>query len=314
MATTPAADAAALLVSVREQQSSHPLSIVNLAEPILEAQQRRRQRQQQHGQEQPPSHISTTSSEGPDDSASLLTPSSLAVDLSHYRDLFSKLRFSYLEQVSKEKYLRSIVGDPPVLVSAAENAALEEKLAGMKQELKARKEANARLVAEMEEVARAVAQRYDEVNAGAHTLETLPREIEALQTQVDALKQQVAGKRAALGQAVVGGNEEDDPRQNMSLADTEAALKERRAQNAELDREIDRLQRQMPAKDRECKKAERELELLERQRNEATTQATEARRIRAEGGRDYVGEKGKWYAAQETVMQGLLRIEQTSSG
>ncbi|RMZ92170.1 hypothetical protein DV736_g558, partial [Chaetothyriales sp. CBS 134916] len=278
MPSTAAVDAAALLTSVREQQSSHPLSIVNL-------------------------------SDRSEDPASLLTPSSLALDLSHYRDLFSKLRFSYLEQVSKEKYLRSIVGDPPVLVGAADNAALEEKLAGMKQELKAKKEANARLVTEMEQVARTVAQRYDEVNAGTHMLETLLKEIEAL-------KQQVADKKAALGGggATSSGNEEDDPRQHLSFADTEAALKECSARNAELDREIDRLQRQMPAKDRECKKAERELELLQRRRNEATTLATETRRIRAEGGRDYVSEKGKWYAAQETVMHSLLGIEQTSSG
>ncbi|RMZ75399.1 hypothetical protein DV738_g5478, partial [Chaetothyriales sp. CBS 135597] len=280
--TTATAEAEALLVSIREQQSLHPLSIIN-----------------------------PTSSDRPDDPSSLLSPSSLALDLNHYRDLFSKLRFSYLEQVSKEKYVRSIVGDPPVVVSAADNAALEEKLAVMKQELKAKKEANEQLVAEMEEIARAVAQRYDQVNAGMHTLDTLPREIELLQAEVDALKQQVAEKREALGGGS-SGHEEDDPRLNMSLADTEAALKESRAQNAELDREIERLQRQMPAKDRECKKAERDLETLERRRNEVTSQATEAMRIRAEGGRDYVGEKGKWYAAQETVMNGLLGIEQAS--
>ncbi|RMD42264.1 hypothetical protein DV735_g2892, partial [Chaetothyriales sp. CBS 134920] len=273
MAATPAAEAEALLVSIREQHSLHPLSIER---------------------DQPgPQKVNTAASpDRPDDpSSSLLSPSSLALDLNHYRELFSKLRFSYLEQVSKEKYVRSIVGDPPVVVSAADNAAMEEKLAGMKQELKARKEANAQLVVEMEQVARAVAQRYDQVKAGMHTLETLPREIDALQAEVDALKQQ---------------------RLNMSLADTEAALKESRAQNAELDREIERLQRQMPAKDRECKKAERDLDMLERRRNEVTAQATEARRIRAEGGRDYIGEKGKWYAAQETVMNGLLGIGQAS--
>jgi hypothetical protein len=59
---------------------------------------------------------------------------------------------------------------------------------------------------------------------------------------------------------------------------------------------------------RECEKTERELEELERRRNEVTRQAREVKRIREEGGRDHVGESGKWYRAQGSVLKGLLEI------
>ncbi|KAL8662478.1 MAG: hypothetical protein Q9168_008253, partial [Polycauliona sp. 1 TL-2023] len=78
------------------------------------------------------------------------TPSSLAADLSHYRDLFSKLRFSYLEQVTKEKFLRAIVGDPPLIVESSENVELEKQLAEIKAVLKMQKEDVGRLVEELE--------------------------------------------------------------------------------------------------------------------------------------------------------------------
>ncbi|KAL9024295.1 MAG: hypothetical protein Q9196_006619, partial [Gyalolechia fulgens] len=85
------------------------------------------------------------------------TPQSLAADLSHYRDLFSKLRFSYLEQVTKEKFLRAIVGEPPLVVNNAENVELAKQLAEIKQVLKMQKEHVARLVAELESKGRELA-------------------------------------------------------------------------------------------------------------------------------------------------------------
>ncbi|KAF5004337.1 hypothetical protein F66182_16048, partial [Fusarium sp. NRRL 66182] len=68
------------------------------------------------------------------------TPASLEADLTHYKELFSKLRFSYLEQVTKEKFLRGIVGDPPLVVGHNENVELEATLAEAKQQLQQRKE------------------------------------------------------------------------------------------------------------------------------------------------------------------------------
>ena len=47
------------------------------------------------------------------DSRSGATPAILSADLVHYRELFSKLHFSYVEQVTKERFLRAITADQP---------------------------------------------------------------------------------------------------------------------------------------------------------------------------------------------------------
>ena len=302
----------ALLADLRAAQENHPLSILHLAEPILESRQNENEnhnqtqtRTQTHNKTEntPATRPSVASSEA-SSSHPALTPTTLALDLQHYRDLFSKLRFSYLEQVTKEKYLRSIVGDPPLLVAPAENAELEEKLAVMKRELKGKKMECDELVGEMEETARRLAGRYEGVNRGMGELERVPGEIAQLQQEVERVKAELADRRETLG----GQSGDEDPRMQMGLDATQAALKERRRENERLDQEIEELKARMPVKMRECERAERELEEIERRRNEVTRQAREVKRIREEGGRDYVGERGKWYRAQETVLRGLLEV------
>lgn len=75
------------------------------------------------------------------------------------QELFSKLRFSYLEQVTKEKFLRAIVGEPPLIVDHQENVDLEVQLAEVKNVLKAQKEDVANLVKDLEERGRELSRR-----------------------------------------------------------------------------------------------------------------------------------------------------------
>lgn len=201
--------------------------------------------------------------------------------------------------------MRSIVGDPPLLVTPAENAELQQRLVVMKSELKAKKEECDALAIEMEGVARDVAVKYESVQGSMGDLDKLPVEIERLQLEVEEVKRGLAEKREVLG---AKSGQDANPRMQMGLDATRAALEARREENRRLDEEIEELKRQMPAKMRECERAERELEEIEKRRNEVTRQARDVKRIREEGGRDHVGERGKWYRAQETVMKGLLEI------
>lgn len=126
------------------QQTSSSLSILTLAHPLL------------HPASTSTSNRDSASSDG---NNSPLTPELLQADLQHYRDLFSKLRFSYVEQVTKEKFLRALTSNPPEFVDASENAELQERLVLEKEALKSKKEEVARLVAEVGEQGRALAQR-----------------------------------------------------------------------------------------------------------------------------------------------------------
>ena len=87
------------------------------------------------------------------------TPAALLADLNHYRDLFTKLRFSYTEQVTKERFLRSLTASPPEFVDASENAELQERLDGEKATLKQKKTEVRETIADIEEQSRHLARR-----------------------------------------------------------------------------------------------------------------------------------------------------------
>lgn len=149
-----------MATSLAELQSQE-LSIIRLSEPISAS-------------NAPHERTSDVSASDAFDNPS---PASLAADLSHYKacvdnaalypplsdvlaqELFSKLRFSYLEQVTKEKFLRAITGDPPHVVEHQENIELEAQLVGVKAELKAQKLAVAAMVEELEARARQLSTR-----------------------------------------------------------------------------------------------------------------------------------------------------------
>jgi myosin heavy subunit len=304
---------AAAIVELRSQQESHPLSILQLAEPIVASTQNALSPSKRA------SDVSTSDIENP-------TPVSLEADLVHYKvgllrnlhgpweifwssidlfriqDLFSKLHFSYLEQVTKEKFLRSIVDDPPLFVSHAENVALETSLAQQKADLKAAKEEVNVLVQEMDLMARQLAARWEGVQAHMAELERLPAEIEGLDVVIGELRKQ---QHVREGQR----NQSNNPRMNLSLTDTEEAIKQQKEKAAALDKQIMALQRQMQANTRECEMAEKDLETLEKRRSEVCAAANAARKIKDGGGKDELEEKGRWYRNAEMVLREVVGVD-----
>jgi hypothetical protein len=77
----------------------------------------------------------------------------------HVQELFSKLRFSYVEQVTKEKFLRAITSETPLFIEPHENVQLEEMLADEKLALKGQKEEVAELTEKLESMGRILASR-----------------------------------------------------------------------------------------------------------------------------------------------------------
>lgn len=300
--------ATALLAQISHQRSTQPLEILALADPILtsqsQSQSQSQQADDQTGQQQDQKQQQNDA----------LRPSALAADLAHYRDLFSKLRFSYIEQVTKEKYLRAVIGgDAHADVDGEDNAALEERLAHAKTGLQARKRAAEELVGEVEALAARVAERYDAVGGQVRELEGVLAEVRGLEGEVRELWARVEREEQENGGG--GGGEEgegyggrDDPRMHLSGEETLALLAEQDAREQELDRQIAALEAELQGKVAECEDAERDLEALERRRNEVTRTARDARRLREQGGRDRLGDQARWYAGSEVVLRGLLGI------
>ena len=218
--------------------------------------------------------------------------------MTHFQELFSKLRFSYLEQVTKEKFIRAIVGDPPLVVEHQENVELEESLAVAKTALKAQKTEVAELVAELEARGRELCRKYENIQMQTTQLQELPQRIEALQSSVEELK---AAQQP-------GSN----PTLNLPLEKTLALVEERERERAELDRQLEQLQAMVPRKTRELERLNAELQPLEVKRLGSTASAREAKRRKEEalgGVGDDLEERGRWWRGVESGLKGMLGVE-----
>ncbi|TVY30352.1 Kinetochore protein [Lachnellula hyalina] len=272
-----------ILDSVLEVQNGHELSIIKLSEPVAGPLKK--------SSGERTSDVSADVFENP-------TPASLEADLAHYKELFSKLRFSYLEQVTKEKFIRAIVGDPPLVVEHQENVELESSLAVSKTSLKAQKTEVAELVAELEKRGRELCRKYENVQLQTTQLQQLPENIEGLQASIEELKAtQQPGSNPIL---------------SMPLEKTLALVEERQRERAELDRQLEQLQLLVPRKTRELERLNAELQPLEVKRLGSTASAREAKRRKEEalgGFGDDLEERGRWWRGVEGGLKGMLGVE-----
>ncbi|CDM31876.1 hypothetical protein DTO013E5_1886 [Penicillium roqueforti] len=227
------------------------------------------------------------------------TPASLEADLAHYKELFSKLRFSYLEQVTKEKFLRAIVGDPPMVVGHNENMELETQLADVKAQLKAQKEDARIMIEEMELMGRDLASRYKNVELQTTQLSTLPASIENLESTIAELR----AKQIA---TMDPSDTNTSSSQNLPLPATLALLAEREAELAALNRQLAAVHNTLPRKTREAEAVERECSVLERRKSDAIAQAREAQRKKQQGESDGLEEMGRWYRGAEETLKELV--------
>ncbi|KAJ5624414.1 hypothetical protein N7510_000723 [Penicillium lagena] len=231
------------------------------------------------------------------------TPASLEADLTHYKELFSKLRFSYLEQVTKEKFLRAIVGDPPVVVGHNENVELETQLAEVKAELKASKEEASAMIAEMEKMGRNLASRYKTVQLQMTQLSTLPDAIQNLESTIAGLRARQVANMDSADPSITSSS------QNLPLPATLTRLSEREAELAALNRQLAAVQNTLPRKTREAEAMEREISVLERRKEETIAQAREAQRKKQEGESDGLEEMGRWYRGAEETLKEIVDVE-----
>ncbi|MCJ1366078.1 hypothetical protein MMC16_005203 [Acarospora aff. strigata] len=227
------------------------------------------------------------------------SPASLEADLGHYKELFSKLRFSYLEQVTKEKFLRAIVGDPPLIVDYQENVELEQQLVKTKVELKTQKEEVRLLVAALESRGRELSRRHETIQLQTSQLESLPSDIANLETTLQVLRETLSPSTT-------------DESLNLPLPATLSLLSERNTELAELNAQLKTLEHALPRKTRELERLESELKPLEFQKQGVTSAAKDARRRKEEalnGQGDDLEARGRWWRGVEAGLRGMLEVE-----
>ncbi|KAF2089943.1 hypothetical protein K490DRAFT_62817 [Saccharata proteae CBS 121410] len=227
------------------------------------------------------------------------TPAALQAELQHYKELFSKLRFSYVDQVTKEKFLTAITVDPPLLVEPQENIELEAQLAQVKASLKAQKVEVAEMIAELERRGRELSKRYESVELRTSQLSTLPSEIAGLEATIAELRETQAPHPT-------------NPSLSLPLPATQALIASKEAEITALDNQIASLQAALPRKTRELERLEAELKPLELQRNGTVSAAEEAKRRRDAGEAgmgDDLEERGRWLRAVSQGLKTMLEVE-----
>lgn len=275
-----------------EDLESREISIIKLSEPITAAVHASDDATRQH-QQQRTSDASNASLDAP-------TPASLQADLEHYKELFAKLRFSYVEQVTKEKFIRAIVGDPPLIVTMQENLDLERSNAAAKSELKALKLEVADLVAELDGRARELSRRHGCVSVDTARLRDLPARSEELEDRIEELRRQS------------GADEHSSSSQNLPLAKTLELVTRRRRADQELARELEALQARVPRKKKEAERLRAELLPLETKRQNSQAAAREAQRRKEAslgGAADDLEHRARWWRASEAVLKQTLDLE-----
>ena len=217
------------------------------------------------------------------------------------QELFSKLRFSYLEQVTKEKFLRAVVGDPPQIVEPVENIELENELVSIKAILKEQKQNVADMVTELENEGRKLARRWETVQLQTTLLGSLPGEIAGLKETLEELRRRNRPDE---------DERSDDPNANLPLEATQALLDQRRNELDELNTQLKTLQQALPRQTRAAELEQREVMMLEREREKAVAMAREAvERKREGGGADELELRGRWLRSVEGGLRGLLGVQ-----
>ncbi|KAK2863689.1 hypothetical protein FQN49_004085 [Arthroderma sp. PD_2] len=289
MADAVYSGALAQIHSLDSEVPEETLAIVRISEPIGSASD------SNAGTDRSPSKrasdVSTDAYDNP-------TPASLEADLTHYKELFSKLRFSYLEQVTKEKFLRAIVGDPPLVVGHSDNLELEAELAQVKEQLQRRKEDVRISVEEMDKMSRDLAKRYANVQLQTTQLSELPSSIANLESTIRQLR---AAQSSQLHE-----RSSSSPSQNLPLDATLRLLADKDAELTTLNRTLASSETALVRKTGEAEAMERELAALEKRRNEVVAQAKEAQRRKLQGESDGLEEMGRWYTGAEQVLKGLV--------
>ncbi|ANB13566.1 hypothetical protein AWJ20_1862 [Sugiyamaella lignohabitans] len=117
-------------------------------------------------------------------------PRQFDLDIQRYEELFDTRKLTYLEQETKERFLRAIINDPPFFVEQWDMKDVEEKTKGKKLRLKEEKAKSKELLAGLDKQARDIYSEYKLVNATNERTNTLYREIDEMQREFQRLQEE----------------------------------------------------------------------------------------------------------------------------
>ncbi|KAL1915548.1 uncharacterized protein VTP21DRAFT_6672 [Calcarisporiella thermophila] len=191
-----------------------------------------------------------------------LHPKSIDTDLRYFKEHFSKLKFNYLEQETKEKFLRAILEpEPPLVIEPSDNKELEERNKEQKQLLKNSKLHSEALRKSISEVADTVSNEHAQLAEKMALFQRMLREVDQMESDLQNIRKQL------------------DSKSKLTVEETRVILEEQMNELMKINESLDERKPRIADLKWELETMEKEMNLLEADKKIAKTLAAEAIRI-----------------------------------
>ncbi|KAH8554740.1 hypothetical protein BGW37DRAFT_208685 [Umbelopsis sp. PMI_123] len=217
-------------------------------------------------------------------------PKSFNIVLNFYKEHFAKLKFNYLEQETKDRFLKSLLKDPSVVIEQADNWELDRQNSEEKQKLKAGKLETSTLQREIATVGKTLNDAITDLKHKVDKTESVFAEINEMEAELTKMSQE-ADKHSKLTveEAKTIIDHQTEAFQNISNE-----MEKRRDAISELSWKIENL--------------EHEIEQLEAQKFTAEAYAADA--VRMANKRDpTVEDLTKWYLSIVAICNNLYGLQ-----
>ncbi|EMR09329.1 hypothetical protein PNEG_02284 [Pneumocystis murina B123] len=223
------------------------------------------------------------------------SPNMVESDLKYFKELFSKLKFSYIEQETKERYLRAILDDPILVIENKDNLELEKKNMELKSLLKNTKESLNATCQNLEQTISKVCNEYEIMIQQALEASDMLKEIEKMEAEIEELK-----------------DNEQNAEQNLSLKDSLSLLSSQTAKSIKLKKDIKNYQTIYQHKKKQLEEATEEIRKSENEKQSCETFAKEALHTRNTFSTDNRYKKEQtclWYQSLLDLQTSLFEIK-----
>ncbi|KAI9034339.1 hypothetical protein DFJ74DRAFT_700728 [Hyaloraphidium curvatum] len=223
-------------------------------------------------------------------------PRNVAVQLGYQKELFSKLKGSWLHHETLEKFLRRILDLNPQFSTSAEVAELEARVEGHKKQLRSKKRAADGLKAEVADLA-------DRVVEGHGRLAAELEAVEETLAKIDNAEQALVDHEKVM--------EDERATNDATIADARALLAELTSVSDAIKSEADEWRAKIAAIEADNDRLNGEIADLKGARDRAFAEVDEAERIAMR--KDLrLEEYGEWLKAQQPLLNNLLGVESTT--
>lgn len=230
-------------------------------------------------------------------------PTVLPQEIQKHIEQFENLKVTYLEQETKEKFLRSIISDPPVLVEQSNVEEIEAENKQKKANLKKQKAQVNEVQRQLDLLSRQLCADYEDLSTKAKEANEMSKEMESMQAEIDRLtKQEEALELPAL----------EDPDMNLPAPELNRLAEEYGKQKQEIDQTLSELTSQsIPQSREEHNQLKQEVSRLEKEKSHAEKMAQEMVQLREEEmqkGRIHNETTAQWYRSLIHILEQILGI------